>query len=135
MEETAMGTVRSHEDLTVWQKSMDLAVEVYRLVASLPKTELYGLSSQTTRAATSVAANIAEGHGRSSTRDFLRFLGIARGSLMEVQTLLSLAVRLSYLSECRTACTPIDEISRMLSSLRQSLRRRLQSNGGDGEMR
>jgi four helix bundle protein len=114
------GTVSSHRDLVVWQKAMDLVVEVYRLSANFPKPELYRLTAQITRAAASVPANIAEGHGRWSRREFAHFLSIARGSLMETETFLTLAVRLGYLE--RAAATPaqglITEVSKMLSSLR-----------------
>jgi hypothetical protein len=73
--------VKSHKDLIVWQKAMRLAADVYRWTSSFPKHERYGLASQLQRAAVSVAANIAEGHGRGATKDYLRFLSISQGSL------------------------------------------------------
>ena len=91
--------VKSHKDLSVWQKAMDFAVVVYRLVEKFPAKETYGLSSQLTRAASSVPANIAEGKARATTKDYAHFLSIARGSLMEAETFLLLAVRLDYLNE------------------------------------
>ncbi|CAN5307904.1 four helix bundle protein [soil metagenome] len=91
--------IRSYRDLEVWQKAMDLAVECYRVTAGLPKSEMYGLTSQIRRAAASVAANIAEGRGRRSTRDFRRFLDIAYGSLLEAETHAILAHRLGYIEK------------------------------------
>jgi four helix bundle protein len=121
-----MGSIRSYRDLIVWQKAMDLVVEIYRLTDRFPRTEQYGLVSQMTRAAVSVPANIAEGSGRGgSRREYEHFLGIARGSLMEVETLLELATRLHYLNgnDAASAAALIDEVSRMLSSLRSRLGR------------
>jgi len=68
------------KDLIVWQKAMDLVAEIYRLVEKLPKEEIYGLGRQMRRCATSIPSNIAEGQGRNSSKDFIRFLGIAKGS-------------------------------------------------------
>lgn len=116
--------IGSHRDLTVWQKSMDLVVEVYRLSSYFPKSETYRLTSQLTRAAASVPANIAEGHARSTARDYGHFLSIAKGSLMETETFLMLAVRLGYLQEesSAPALRLVTEISKMLTSLRSRLR-------------
>jgi four helix bundle protein len=83
--------IRSHHDLKVWQLGMDIAEKVYSLTRQFPREELYGLTSQLRRAASSIPANIAEGNGRSSTKDYLRFLSIAVGSLCEVETFLLLA--------------------------------------------
>ena len=91
--------IGSHRDLVVWQKSMDLAVEVYRLSKTFPKEETYRLTSQITRAVASVPANIAEGHARSTARDYASFLSVAKGSLMETETFLMLSVRLGYLTQ------------------------------------
>ncbi|MEW5929728.1 MAG: four helix bundle protein [Gemmatimonadota bacterium] len=117
--------IRSHRDLTVWQKSMDLVVEVYRLSSRFPREETYRLTAQTTRAAASVPANVAEGHARSTARDYGHFLSVAKGSLMETETFMMLAVRLGYLEE--EAASPVlglvTEISKMLTSLRSRLRR------------
>jgi four helix bundle protein len=78
--------ISSYRDLHVWQRGMDLVVESYRLTEKLPKAELYGLVSQIRRAAVSIPANIAEGHGRYHTREFLRHLSISKGSLRELET-------------------------------------------------
>lgn len=89
----------SFHDLRVWQEAMNLAEEVYRATAPFPKHELYGLVSQMRRAAVSVPSNIAEGKGRRSDPDFVRFLFQARGSLLELQTQILIARRLQYLSD------------------------------------
>jgi four helix bundle protein len=121
-----MPGVQSHRDLIVWNKAMDLAVEVYRLSASFPSTERYRLIDQLTRAAVSVAGNIAEGQGRGTSKDFGHFLALARGSLNETETYLMLAVRLGYLSEAKAAPVLglLVEVSKMLGSLRSKVLRR-----------
>lgn len=86
--------VQSFRDLTVWQRSMQLAVAVYRMTGDFPREELYGLTSQLRRCAVSVPSNIAEGQGRLTTGEFRQFLGIARGSNSELQTQLEIARRL-----------------------------------------
>jgi four helix bundle protein len=83
--------VQSFRDLLVWQRSIQLAIAIYRLTRDFPREELYGLTSQMTRAAVSIASNIAEGQGRLSTGEFQQFLGIARGSSFELQTQLEVA--------------------------------------------
>ena len=97
--------IRSYRDLEVWQKAMALVVESYRFTNLFPKSETYGLSSQIQRAATSIPANIAEGHGRDHLGDYLHHLSVANGSLMELETHLEIASRLSYVSGTRShAC-------------------------------
>jgi len=119
----------SFRELKVWQTGMELVRCVYVLTNRFPKHEVYGLSGQLQRAAVSVPANIAEGHARSSTRDFLRHLSIVRGSLAELETLLLLAKDLNYcdsgaLTELLSLC---DQESRMLSGLRRRLKQKLNS--------
>ncbi|MFL5541167.1 MAG: four helix bundle protein [Longimicrobiaceae bacterium] len=116
-------SIGSHRDLIVWQKAMDLAVEVYRISKRFPKDETYRLTSQLTRAAASVPANIAEGHARSTARDFAHFVSIAKGSLMETETFLMLSLRLGYVEQdaVRPALALVTEISKMLTSLRARL--------------
>jgi four helix bundle protein len=76
----------SYRDLIVWQRAIQMSVAVYKLTSGFPREELYGLTSQLRRAGVSVASNIAEGYGRASTGEYKQFLGMARGSNMEVQT-------------------------------------------------
>src|SRR5688572_26837166 len=89
--------IRSHRDLIVWQRAMDLVTSVYRLTEDFPKSELYGLTSQIRRCAASIPANIAEGQGRRLAGEFLQFLANARGSLLELDTHLEIAVRLGFI--------------------------------------
>ena len=119
-----MTTVQSHSDLIVWQKAMDLAEVVYGLTAKFPRSETYRLGSQTTRAVASVPANIAEGNARGTKRDYANFLSVTKGSLMETETFLMLAVRLKYITqaEASAAFHLVTEISKMLTSLRNRLR-------------
>jgi four helix bundle protein len=92
------GTRRdSHKDLLLWRKSMDLAVAIHRVSRSLPRAEMFGLVAQLNRAAVSVPSNIAEGSARRTTKEFVAFLHVARGSLAEVETQLMLARRVGYL--------------------------------------
>jgi four helix bundle protein len=86
-----LGTIKSYQDLVVWQKAMDLAVATYEATRTFPQSELYGLTSQMRRSAASVAANIAEGYGRDSTGSYIQFLKIACGSLKEHETHVILA--------------------------------------------
>src|SRR5690606_20961179 len=88
---------RGYKDLVVWQKAVDLAPIVYTLIRKLPAEEKFGMGDQLRRACVSVAANIAEGHGRETQGDFARFLRIARGSLAELDTIFVMAQRIGYL--------------------------------------
>jgi four helix bundle protein len=118
-----MAQIQSLRDLIVWQKAMDLAVQVYRLTESFPQSELYRLTSQLTRAVVSIPANVAEGHARATAKDYAHFLSIAKGSLMEVETFVLLAVRLGYVSNevAAPALSLIVEVSKMLTSIRAKL--------------
>lgn len=93
-----MAAIVDHRDLDVWRQAMQLAEEVFRLSKRFPPGEAYGLRSQLRRASASIACNIAEGHSRGTSREFVRFLRIARGSLAETMTLLDLSCRVGYLS-------------------------------------
>ena len=116
--------IKSYRDLTVWRKGMDLVVEVYRLAKKLPAEERYGLTSQMTRAAVSIPANIAEGHGRVHRKEYAQHLSIARGSLMELETHLAIAVRLDYLEKADVL--PVwdlaQETGKLLNGLLNALR-------------
>ena len=111
--------VNGYKDLIVWQKAIDLSVEVYRLVKLLPKIEIYGLADQMRRAAVSIPSNIAEGKGRNSAREFVHFLSIARGSQKELETQIYLCTRLEYFTEenALTAFNLCEEVSKMLNAL------------------
>ena len=115
-------------DLDVWQKSMDLSVEIFKTVKFLPKEELYGLSDQMRRAVISIPSNIAEGHQRGSTKDYIRFLYISKGSLGELITQIMLCERLGYIEEQKSheLINKCVEIQRMVSGLVNSLLLRLQ---------
>jgi four helix bundle protein len=120
-----MPTNSSFHDLRIWQESMDLTVEIYRITSSFPKHEIYGLTSQMRRAAVSVPSNIAEGKGHRSDPQFVRFLFHARGSLLELQTQLRIAQRLQYLSEDKAdkLCRAGDGVARGLNALINRFRR------------
>ena len=118
-----MPVVQSHRDVEVWGRAMDLAEQTYRLTRGFPKDELYRLTAQLTRAGASVPANIAEGNGRATRREYAHFASIARGSALEVETLLLLVIRLGYVTN--EAAQPLldlcDRVSRMLYSLHRKL--------------
>ena len=116
--------IQSYRDLLVWKKAMDLVVECYKFVSGLPKHETYGLISQTQRAAISIPANIAEGHGRDHLGDYLRHLSIANGSLMELETHLLLIGRLGYrpADDAEPLLAQCSEVGKMLAGLSKSLR-------------
>ncbi len=115
--------VDTYRDLVVWKKAMRLSVDVYRATSGLPSDERFGLTSQMRRASSSIAANIAEGHDRGSTNDFVRFLWIANGSRVELETHLMLAGELGFLSRevVKELLATTEEIGRMLVGLRRSL--------------
>ena len=115
--------VSSYRDLIVWQKAMDLVDMIYELSRSFPSSEDYRLTSQITRAVVSVPANIAEGQARSTRRDFANFLMMAKGSLNETDTLLTVAVRQGFVTDAATkpAFILMTEVSKMLTVLRRKL--------------
>ena len=94
---------QSYRDLTAWKKAMELVTEIYKATEGFPKEEGYGLTSQLRRAAVSVPCNIAEGQGRLTKGEFQQFLGYARGSLLEMETLILTAGNLNYLKENQLA--------------------------------
>ena len=111
--------VKSYEDLIIWQKGIELAKEIYRLVAVFPSSERFGLTSQLQRAAVSVPSNIAEGQSRRNTGEFRQFLYQALGSLAELDTQLVLARELGYLKtgDSKLAVSLVEEIRRMTYAL------------------
>ncbi|HTS71595.1 MAG TPA: four helix bundle protein [Terriglobia bacterium] len=108
------------KNLTVWQRSHQLVLDVYQLTLSFPSDERFGLTSQLRRSAASVPTNIAEGSKRQGQQDFARFLNIAEGSLSETEYLVMLSSDLGYIpgKECQRLLGEISEIARMLHSLR-----------------
>ena len=119
-----MGTIKTFRDLIVWQKSMDLVTQIYLASGNFPKSEFYGLISQLRRSAVSIPSNIAEGYGRRSTGNYVRFLQIFVGSLYELQTQLEIAKKLEYLTEFEFngLYENTREIERMLLSLVSKIR-------------
>lgn len=115
--------IESHRDLIVWQKSVELVTECYRVTSSFPSDERFGLTSQLRRSAVSVPANIAEGKGRGTTNNFVNFLSIASGSLTELDTHLVIANKLGYITKetLNELEARMDEVGRMLTGLRKSL--------------
>ena len=114
--------VKTHCDLDVWKLAMELAERAYAATRSLPKEELYGLTSQIRRSAVSIAANIAEGAGRNTRGEFAQFLGIANGSRSELATLLLLAGRI-YPETCfQSEIEATGRVGMMLTKLRRSVR-------------
>ena len=111
------GRSNSYRDLIVWQKAMDLTKQVYRITKHFPQNEIYGLTSQIRRCAVSIPSNIAEGRGRNSDKEFIRFLHIALGSLYELQTQLELALSFQYLSTINEIDHKSIEIEKMLNAL------------------
>ncbi len=116
-------------ELEVWQLGMELAQAVYRTGAQFPREERYGLAAQLQRAAVSIPSNLAEGNARGSTRDYARFVSMARGSCAELQTQLLLAERLELgVGPDRAATlTSCERVSQMLARLQQSLQRRIEA--------
>ena len=114
---------RSYRDLIVWKKSVELVSNIYVSTRSFPKKEVYGITSQIRRAGVSVSANIAEGQGRNSPGEFRQFLGIAQGSLAELETLLIISGNLQYLTPAGTyeLLKKCEEIGRLLAGLKSSL--------------
>ncbi|HET7204462.1 MAG TPA: four helix bundle protein [Steroidobacteraceae bacterium] len=123
------GLHATNKDLVVWQKAIALALCIYRSSERFPRNELFGLTSQLRRAAVSIPSNIAEGAARRTTREFLMFLHVARGSLAEVETQILLARQLGYLDERQRADLEmlVIEVGRLINSFIVGLRRRRES--------
>jgi four helix bundle protein len=125
-------SVAHYQQLIVWQKAMDWAVEMYRATQSFPKHETYRLCDQLRRCAISVPSNIAEGQGRNFTREFLKHLGYSTGSLYEAETQIILASRLGYFPDetKKQLLGMASEIGRMLNGLTAALERKLAAEEG-----
>jgi four helix bundle protein len=117
--------IHSFKDLDVWQIAMTLAADCYRLTSSFPSHEIYSMTAQIRRAAASVPANIAEGHGRENTGSFIQFLRVAQGSLKELETHLLLAERVELATEERVA--PLLEACQRVGKMLRGLIRSLQA--------
>lgn len=122
-----MGDVKNYCDLEVWQDGVEVTKRTYKLCRTLPSDERFGLISQMQRAASSVPANIAEGWARDSTREYLRHLSIARGSLAELETFFVLCVELGYVSEPKITALQEDTaiLGRKINVLQSYLRKHL----------
>ena len=119
-------SIQRYQQLTVWQKGMQLVKLIYLVTNTLPREELYGLSNQMRRAVISIPSNIAEGFGRYNTKEYLHFLRIARGSCYEVETQLQICTQINYLTEEETSA-PLqlcNEINRMLNAMLIKLSRK-----------
>ena len=120
------GVVRSYRDLWVWKEGMELAEVCYEVTREFPKEEMFGMTSQTRRAATAIPANVAEGRGRENSGEFVRFLRIAQGSVKELETHLILASRVKLTTEGEIA--PVlkrcETIGKMLHALIRSIQKR-----------
>jgi four helix bundle protein len=125
-----MGISRFRE-LKAWQLGMDLAERVYFITGSFPKSEMYGLTSQLRRSAVSIPSNLAEGHGRTSTKEFLQFIAISFGSICELETQILLSHRLQYINtdDLETILTLLIETSKTIRGLQKAMRERVESQG------
>jgi len=109
----------NYKELIVWRKSIDLVTDIYAVTSIFPKEELYGLTSQIRRSSISIPSNIAEGHSRRSTNDYVQFLKIARGSCAELETQLIISKNLDYLNleKFQILIEKASEISKMLNAV------------------
>lgn len=121
-----MHTETTHRDLIAWQEAMNLVEMVYRRTEEFPRREVFGLTVQMRRAAISVPSNIAEGAGRNSSREFVQYLGIASGSLAELETQLEVSSRLGYLSDGGETDKLVRRVGRLLHALRNTIKCRLE---------
>jgi four helix bundle protein len=120
-----MAETRSHRDLLAWKEAMGLVETVYKQTAAFPRNEVFGLAVQMRRSAVSVPSNIAEGAARNSSREYYQYLGIATGSVAELETQLELAARLGYLSQDSDALQHVRRVGRLVNALRNSIGNRI----------
>ena len=109
--------MRGYRDLIVWQKAMDLVVEVYNLIRLLPKEEQFALANQMRRAVVSIPSNIAEGNSRNTTKEYIQFLNVALGSKAEIETQIEICKRLGYLNSTDKADNLCEETGKMLNAI------------------
>ena len=119
--------INSYRNLIVWQKSVALVTDIYTLTKSFPQEEKFGIVSQLNRASVSIPSNKAEGWGRESSKNYLQFLRISRGSLMETETLLEISKNLNYIndSEFKVISDNIEEVSKILQGLIKSIQQKI----------
>lgn len=119
--------INSYRDLIVWQKSIALVTEIYKLTKTFPAEEKFGIVNQLNRAVMSIPANIAEGWGRESSKNYLQFLRISRGSLMETETLLVISKNLNYIDDenFRMISEKLDEIGKILQGLIKGVQQKI----------
>jgi len=118
-----MAAIKSYKDLIIWQKGIDLVIEIYKLTDQFPKSEIFNLTSQMRRASVSIPSNIAEGRKLSSKYEFIRFLKIAFGSGAELETQIEIAKKLNYLSldQYQSSENILNEVMRMLNKIIRSV--------------
>ncbi len=119
-----MEKIKSYKDLQVWKDSMDLVIDIYKLTEKFPNSELYGLTSQVRRSSVSVPSNIAEGSGRKYSKEYVHFLYVSKGSLLELETQLEISNRLGYTKSVDYFNERIKHIRIMLISLIHSLEKK-----------
>lgn len=120
-----MSSIKSYKELIVWQKSMTLVKELYKITEHFPSSEQFGLTSQMRRASVSIPSNIAEGWGRLSRKNYIQFLRISRGSLFEWETQILITKELKYINDSEDIENLIIEISKMLNSLIKKLEEKI----------
>jgi four helix bundle protein len=119
-----MSTIKSYKDLLVWQKGIVIVKEIYLLCSDLPKDEMYGLQSQMKRASISIPSNIAEGYGRNYTQNYIQFLRMARGSLLELETQIIISKELGFIKtdKFNQIINLITEENKMLNAFIKAIR-------------
>ena len=117
--------MHDYKKLTVWNKSVDLAVDMYSLTSKFPSEEKFGIISQIRKCAVSIPSNIVEGAGRNTIGEFIQFIGIAEGSINELETQIIISARLAFITNAQLneSVTKISEIRKMLFSLKRSLKK------------
>ena len=125
----ASSEISSYQDLKIWQEGIDLAEACYLLTTTFPKAEIYGMTSQIRRAATSIPANIAEGYGCDSSGEYIRFLRIAQGSLKELETHLLISARQGVGLTTFEVINPLLKKCEWIGKMLRGLIRALETNG------
>ena len=117
-----------YKKLNVWQESMELVIEIYKLVKQLPKEEMFSLSDQIRRSAVSIPSNIAEGSSRNSKKEFIQFLYISLGSICELETQLKICKNVGYLSDLNELFNKTKKVKKMINALIFSLKKAINSD-------